>query len=188
MRWIRFRVPSCENAESALETKCIRYGTDETSARLQHTLHMLDGERGVHKMLEHFACHDDVERLVREGELVLDICPDSLDLEPGGGALECSTVDINPDHGVLGRVVLRQGAGATADVQHLESRSADEIRDQPGPLVGAEDELLSVPVVRGVALVESLEPGRHLLHGTNLPSSITARAASSAIRKSHGTR
>ena len=188
MRWIRFRVPASENAQSALETKRVRYGADETSAGLQHTLHVLDSEGGIREMLEHFARDDDVERLVGKGQLLLGIRPDRFDLEPGSGALECSMVDIDADHGILGRVMLRQGAGAATDVEHLESRSADELRDQSSPFVGAEDELLSVAVVGAVALVESLKPRRHLLHGTHLPSSITARAASSAIRKSHGTR
>jgi hypothetical protein len=97
-------------------------------------------------------------------------------------------IDIDADNGVLARVVLCQRARATTDVQHIESRSADEIRDQPCSFVGAEDELLAVAVVRAVALVESLEPGRHRLHGTHRPSSITVRAASNASRKSHGTR
>jgi hypothetical protein len=188
MRRIRFGVASRENAQSALETKCIRHGADEASARLQHTLYVFDCERRIGQMLEHLACHDDVERLVGERKLILDIRPDRLDLEPGCSALECCMVDIDADNGVLARIVLRQRAGATADVQDFESRSADEIRDQPCPFVGAEDELLPVPVVGAVALVESFEPRGHLFHGTHRPSSITARAASSAIRKSHGTR
>ena len=188
MRRIRFRVPSGKNAQATLEAKRIRYGADETSAGFQHTLDMLDRERGIREMLEHFARDDDVKRLVREGKLVLDIRPDRLDLESRGGALECSMVDIDADDGVLVRVVLRQRAGTTTDVQDLEPRSADEICNQSSSFVGAEDELLAVAVVGAVALVESLEPRCHLLHGTHRPSSMTARAASSAIRKSHGTR
>ena len=188
MRWVRFRVASCENAQAAFETKCIRHGADEPPARLQHTLHVFDREGRIGQMLEHFARDDDVERLVSEWKLVLDIRPSRLDLEPGGSALERRVVDIDADNGVLTRIVLRQRASATTDVQDVESRSADEVRDQPCPFVGAEDELLPVPVVGAVALVESFEPRCHLMRGTHRLSSKTARAASSAIRKSHGTR
>jgi hypothetical protein len=188
MRWVRFRVTSCEYAQAAFETKRIRHGADEASARLQHTLHVFDREGRIGQMLEHLARHDDVERLVTERKLVLDIRPSCLDLEPRCSALERCMVDIDADNGVLARIVLRQRAGATTDVQDVESGSADEVRDQPCPFVGAEDELLPVPVVGAVALVESLEPRCHLVRGTHRPSSITARAASSAIRKSHGTR
>jgi hypothetical protein len=188
MRWVSLRMPSGKNSQPALEAKRIRHGADKASARLQHTAHVFDREGGIGQMLEHFARHDDVERIVSERELVLDVSPDRFDLEPRGGALEGQVVDIDADDGVLGRVVLCECAGATTDIQDVESRSADEIRDQSGPFVCAEDEILSFAVVGAVALVESFESRCHLVRGTHLRSSITARAASSAIRKSHGTR
>ncbi len=188
MRWVSFRVPSGKHAQSALEAKCIRDGADEASARLQHTLHVLDREDRVGQMLEHLARHDDVERLVREGKLVLHVRPDRLDLESRCSPLERRVIDVDADNSVLVCVVLCQRAGTTTDVEDIEPRSTDKFGDQPSPFVGTEDELLSVAVVGPVALVESLEPRRHLVQGTHLPSSITVRAASNAIRKSHGTR
>lgn len=138
-------------------------------------------------MLEHLTRDDDVERVVGEGQVFLDVGPDRFDVESLGRALERFVVDIDADDGVAGRVVLRQRTGATAEIEDVESRAADQIGDQVCSLVGAEDEFLPSTVMRAVSLVKPFEPA-HRLCRTHPAISITARLASSAIRKSHGTR
>lgn len=117
MRCVRLRMSPGENAQPALEPKRVRYRADETSAGLQYAAHVFDRNRRIGEMLEEFARHDDVERIVRKGQVVLDVCPHRLDLEPRCCPFERFMVDIDADNGVLTRIVLRQRAGATTDVQ-----------------------------------------------------------------------
>jgi hypothetical protein len=153
MRWVRFRVTSGENAEPTLEAKRIRHGADEASPGPQHAADVFDRKGGVGQMLEQLPGHDDVERLVRKGKLVLDVRPDRFDFEPRGGAIERCAIDIDSYDGVLVRVVLRQRTRAATEIENLEFRPAHEIRDQPSPLVGAENELLAVAVVGAIPRV-----------------------------------
>jgi hypothetical protein len=54
--------------------------------------------------------------------------------------------------------VLRQRTRPAAEVEHAQTGTADERGDQSCTVVGAEDELLPVPVVGAVPPVQSLKP------------------------------
>jgi hypothetical protein len=58
--------------------------------------------------------------------------------------------------------VLRQRTCSAAEVEDAQAWTADELRDQSGAVVGAEDELLPAAVVLVIPLVEAFKPG-HLL-------------------------
>ena len=119
---------------------------------------MSDGGCGLGEMLEQLARDDDVERRVRERELVLGVGPHGLDAQTLDGVLERGAVDVDADHRVALRIVLRQRTGPAAEVEDPQARAADERGNQPGAVVGAEDELLPLPVVCPVAPVETIKP------------------------------
>jgi len=101
----------------------------------------------VGQVLEQLAGDDDVERLVRERQPVLDVRPHRLDAEPLLCLGERLAVDVDADDAVPVGEVLRQRAGAAAEIEDREVGSADEAGDQPGSVVGAEDELSATGLV-----------------------------------------
>ena len=73
-----------------------------------------------------------------------------LDPQPLDGALERTAIDIAAHDFVSRRKVLGQSPSTASEIEDAQSGTADEPCDQPSPLVRAEDEVVSLRLMRPV--------------------------------------
>src|SRR4051812_23017760 len=152
-------VPTGGVPQTALQPKRVRHGADEAAARPEHALDVRDDGGRIGEVLEELAGDDDVEGVVGKRQLVLDVGPHGLDLEASLRLLECASIHVDADNRVPFRIVLRQGAGAAAEVEYAQAGATDELCEEAGALVRAEDELLAALMMLAIPLVEALTPG-----------------------------